>query len=307
MKKLTTMIFITAVISVFAGKKLTIYTNGGTTNYVVADIDSMKFTDIIVDDKAPAGMKLIPAKDSTFRMGVSNFNDSQQVSFTKDFYMDSTEVTQKQYDDLMTATYSGYSSPSWSERYGIGDNHPAYNVNWYDAALYCNARSKEAGRDTVYRYLSINFTPGNNCELSGLVIDLSKNGFRLPTEAEWEYACRAGTTTSFYWGNDWDDAYGWEYDNSGGVTHVVAGKSPNNFGLYDMSGNLWEWCNDWYGNYSNSAITDPTGAIHGSDRVRRGGSWYDSASCLRSGYRNDGSPGAVSMKFGFRVVCPVIK
>ncbi len=282
--------------------------------------------DMVVVVVAPPGMKLIPSGGKTFTMGNSSGGESQQVSFTKDFYMDSTEVTQKQYNDLMTTTYTGYTTTSWTTRLGLGDNNPAYFVNWYDAVLYCNARSKEAGKDTVYTYDGITGTTGNDCVLTNVAIDYDVNGFRLPTEAEWEYAARAGTTTDYYWGKDYNpypattadtnevNSYSVNRYNSHdkGIdtpdfgTHVVATKLPNAFGLYDMSGNVWEWCGDRYGLYSNSAEVDPSGATTGSRRILRGGCWYDAfgASFLRSGRRHDIYPEFEGTGYGFRVVCP---
>lgn len=310
---------------------MTIHSAGGTTNYVVANIDSITFYDITIDTTAPVGMKLISAKNSSFTMGTSDGTyGPQEVSFTKDFYMDSTEVTQAQYNAVMsdaTYGYAGYTAPSWTITEGVGDNYPVYFVNWYDAVLYCNARSKAAGKDTVYTFDAITGTPGNNCELSNVTINYSKNGFRLPTEAEWEYAARAGTTTDFYWGKDYNpypetvadtnevNSYSVNRYNSysKGIgspeygTQVVESKLPNSFGLYDMSGNISEWCCDWFGDYSSSSVVDPTGVTTGTYRVRRGGSWAFMSSFLRSGDRFGTKPNLESNEIGFRVVCPVIK
>jgi formylglycine-generating enzyme required for sulfatase activity len=129
-----------------------------------------------------------------------------------------------------------------------------------------------------------------------------KVGKRLPTEAEWEYACRAGTTTQYYWGNEMDGNYGWFDGNSSNKTHPVGEKKPNAWGLYDMSGNVWEWCSDWYdeGYYKSSPESNPSGASSGRYRVLRGGSWGSNGSYLRSGYRDWDSPDRRAYINGFR-------
>jgi formylglycine-generating enzyme required for sulfatase activity len=181
--------------------------------------------------------------------------------------MDATEVTQADYEALMGVNPSDFE--------GDGER-PVEQVTWYDAVLYCNARSKRDGLEPVYQYASIK--KGDDGECIGLVkltIDFSKNGYRLPTEAEWEYACRAGTTTEYYWGDDMDGAYAW-CENAGGKTQPVGTKKPNAWGLYDMIGNVWEWCHDWYAEdyYAGSRVKNPRGPNKkGVCRVIRGGSW----------------------------------
>ena len=127
---------------------------------------------------------------------------------------------------------------------------------------------------------------------------VSGGGFRLPTEAEWEYACRGGTKGAY--AEDLD-AMGW-YGNSGSkMSHAVATKQPNGWGLYDMHGNVWEWCRDWYGGYPTGLVTDPTGASSGSDRVLRGGGWYGSARYCRSAFRGGYGPDDRARYNGFRL------
>ena len=129
------------------------------------------------------------------------------------------------------------------------------------------------------------------------------NVYRLPTEAEWEYACRAGTTTKYSLGDDDSElgTYAWFTENSGSKSHPVGGKLPNAWGLYDMHGNVWEWCQDWYGAYPDRAVTDPTGTRTGSIRVHRGGSWSHAAENCRSAYRGRGYPSSRYDYSGFRV------
>ena len=188
----------------------------------------------------------------SFRMGdIQNFNEYSQEKPVHDvtlsgFEMSIYEITQGQYESIIG------SNPS--KNTGVGADYPVYYVSWYDAATFCNRLSEQAGYDKCY-------TESGNWEC-----DFSKNGFRLPTEAEWEYACRAGTDTYFHTGNELSsdgstsadlDKAGWYWFNLGNssfTSHIVGAKEPNVFGLYDMHGNMWEWCNDWYGEsyYSSS-------------------------------------------------------
>jgi sulfatase modifying factor 1 len=253
------------------------------------------------------GMKLIPA--GTFLMGADSVSQTAgTVNYSGDtihqvtlsaFDMDTTEVTQAEYRGLMGVNPSYFrDSAGWAMR-------PAENMTWYDAVLYCNARSKSEGKDTVYSYSYIDGAPGNGCKgLLDLVIDYSKKGYRLPTEAEWEYACKAGTTTNYWWGNDTNGmgARAWWYYNSGSTTHPVATTAANAYGLYDMTGNVWEWNNDWYGSYTAGAATNPTGAATGSYRVLRGGSWFYYLDLFRSAYRIYLFPYFRYLYYGFRCV-----
>ena len=164
------------------------------------------------------------------------------------FRMDTTLVTQADYASLASLDSAfAHEEPTL----------PIQQVTWYDAALYCNARSRRDGFDTSYSYSS-RWQVGYHCMgLGNLAISYSKNGYRLPTEAEWEYACRAGTRTEYYWGDSINGDYCWYGADSGNQPQQVAEKLPNAWGLYDMSGNLWEWCNDWYALYPSIAVTDP--------------------------------------------------
>ncbi|MDH7515454.1 MAG: formylglycine-generating enzyme family protein [Bacteroidota bacterium] len=273
-------------------------------------------------------MVKIPAKGKSFSMGSATGSADErpvhQVSFTYDFWMDTTEVTQGDYDAVMRAVYPGYIAPSWHAPYGVGARYPAYQVEWDDAALYCNARSKREGLDTVYRYTGITGVPGNGCKLEGVSVDFAANGYRLPTEAEWEYACRARSTTDYSWGKtfgpypatsadtaDFSAHAVWagnswmlSSDNPAFGTHPVASLLPNAWGLYDMSGNVWEWCNDWYDAYTASAATDPRGPSSGAWRVLRGGSWGNDAAVLRSSQRTFTVPDYQYYFIGFRTVRP---
>jgi formylglycine-generating enzyme required for sulfatase activity len=257
------------------------------------------------DSFAPSGMRLLRAAGQSFVMGSDLDGDPQHqpeftVSFTYDFWIDTTEVTQGEYQGLLHTNPSAH----------IAELLPAENVTWYDAALYCNARSIRDGLDTVYAYDSVSGAPGAGSELHGCRLDLDRTGYRLPTEAEWEYACRGETTTRAWWGT-WEDtamcrANAWFSLNSSGAPQVVATKPANPFGLYDMAGNVREWCNDRYGAYDSLPRTDPEGPDTGEARVVRNIDYgipvFSNANYLRSAYRNRESPALTRNGYGFRCV-----
>lgn len=260
----------------------------------------------------PAGMALIPAQGRSFQMGESELaTPVHTVSFTYNYYVDTTEVTQGFYEHLTGV------NPSWYDTYGDSDMRPVEYLTWYDAVLFCNARSRSVGLDTVYSYLSVSGTPGKGCSLGAVSIDYAANGFRLATEAEWEYACRAGTTTDFYWGSDTSRAtikqYAWYMCNANDASwtyphadnpgpQVVAQKLPNAFGLYDIAGNVYEWCMDWHGEYAAAAQQDHVGPVVGTERCIRGGDWVYEDVYLRSGVRNKILPSGRFVNVGFRCV-----
>jgi len=222
------------------------------------------------------------------------------------FYMDSIELTQQDYATLMDT------NPS-SNRYAINTadaaTHSVDNVSWYDAVLYCNARSKKEGFDTVYSFTSRRDSSTYHTRgcvyLGGLSIDYTKNGYRLPTEAEWEYACRAGTTSDYYWGYDTVTVgqYAWYYNNySSNPTLESAKKKPNDYGLYDMCGNASEWCNDWLGQYGSADQTNPVGPDTGTYRIVRGGDVSSSSATIQSGWRSLSLPSSIYYFYGLRLV-----
>jgi formylglycine-generating enzyme len=271
-------------------------------------VEKEQETDTTVTLIHQGGMVLVKAKDSSFRMG-SNENDRgsvtqpvHKVSFTNDFWMDTTEVPQGNYDSVMTAFCPGYLDSVWDAVAGAGSTYPAFNRNWHDAALYCNARSKRDTLDTVYIFDSIAGTPGSGCGLKINAINMSRSGYRLPTEAEWEYACRAGTSDEFYWGKADSREYAWCSINSSSRTNPVAKRKPNRYGLYDMSGNVAEWCNDWYAAYSDQDSVDPTGPTSGNYRIQRGGCWANEVETISSSTRVIGSSQERNTGVGFRVV-----
>ncbi len=241
--------------------------------------------------------KFLPATFDSTNLG---FNASPVHSVTVGtFAMSQTLVTQGQYQAVMDT------DPAYFRGLTTAAN-PVEEVSWYDAALFCNALSKSVGLDTVYKY--------NGTIDSSVLIDSTGNGYRLPTEAEYEYAYRSGTTTDYYWGRNYPpqtsgdtlaiDSNAVWYLNSPNGPQPVATRKPNAFGLYDISGNLWEWCNDWYGSYSDSSQVNPTGPAGGTHRVLRGGSWYGTyvADDLAASYRVGNDPADRYDLYGFRVV-----
>jgi formylglycine-generating enzyme required for sulfatase activity len=212
------------------------------------------------------------------------------------FYMGKYEVTQKEYQELMGTNPSRFK----------GDNLPVVYVSWYDAIEYCNALSRKEGLTPAYTIDKNRRDWNNNSEYDDLkwtvTWNRSANGYRLPTEAEWEYACRAGTTTAYNTGANINNNTGWYSDNSSRSTQEVGRKPANAWGLYDMHGNVWEWCWDWFTDYTSGTQTDPVGASSGSYRVRRGGSWYNSARFVRSACRGYGTPSIRDIDLGFRLV-----
>jgi formylglycine-generating enzyme required for sulfatase activity len=207
-------------------------------------------------------MKLVLIPAGKFMMGEK---DKHEVTLTKPFYMGATLVTQAQYESVMGANPSRFKGPT----------NPVEGISWDDAVTFC----KKLGAKV-------------------------RQNVRLPTEAEWEYACRAGTATAFSFGDDETalDDYGWYLGNSGGRTRPVAQKKPNAWGLYDMHGNVWQWCSDLHGDYPAAPQIDPQGAGDGPYRIVRGGAYlYGPVQC-RSANRAFYAPVDRDIVCGARVV-----
>ena len=207
---------------------------------------------------------------------------SYDVTLTKPFYCGLFEVTQRQWELVM-------GSNPCSSTYGKGNSYPVYDVS------YNMIRGNSAGAGWP-----ASFTVDSSSFLGKLRVRTGLD-FDLPTEAQWEYACRAGTTTTYSYGDSANGSYMWYLSNYSSKSHEVGTKSPNPWGLYDMHGNMGEWCLDWYAS-SLTGGTDPKGSSSGSYRVVRGGSWIDHASCCASSYRGINTPSHESNLYGFRLV-----
>lgn len=237
-----------------------------------------KYLGVAVRSRNSVGMEMVLTPPGEFLMGSAKDDKSgfiaekpqHRVTLTKAFLMAESEVTQGQWKAVMgTEPWKG--KPNVTE----GANYPATFVGHEDTEEFCRRLSEKDGRT-----------------------------YRLPTEAEWEYACRAGTTTKYSFG-DYESGlgqYGWFSANKSSNPHRVKQKSPNPFGLYDMHGNVWEWCSDRYAPYQARALLDPTVADKGLFRVTRGGSWYDEAAVCRSATRSWLDPSYRNIILGFRVV-----
>ena len=249
------------------------------------------------------GFAPIPAGEFTMGDALDGDKDAppHKVSVSA-FYMQKTEVTKAQWDEVRAwGVKNGYTDlPEGNSK---AANHPVQSVSWYDVVKWCNARSEKDGLTPCYTVSGVTYRTGSS---DVAVCNWAANGYRLPTEAEWEKAARDGLSGKrFPWGDTISHEqanfmnYGEENYQSGSTgphplwdstgdfpyTSPVGSFTPNGYGLYDMAGNVWEWCWDWYGNYFVTPQTDPCGAVSGEFRITRGGGWSGGATLNRTAYR----------------------
>ena len=256
----------------------------------------------------PSNMAFV--KGGTFQMGSNDMSSAQPVhSVTvSDFYIGKYEVTQKEWKDIM--------SNNPAKNYGGGNDFPVYSISWYDAIEFCNKKSNSESLTPCYTIDKRSNDPDHkeskNQKLWIVSCDFTKNGYRLPTEAEWEYAARGGNlpngldlrnggkTYYEYSGSNNIGSVAWYRGNARSKKHHVGTKQPNELGVYDMSGNVAEWCWDWYGAYGSSLKKNPHGVNSGSGHVIRGGHWV--ASQCRVAFRYSNGPSYSGYDIGFRLL-----
>ena len=227
------------------------------------------------------GMEFVYVEGGCYKMGCNStwagdcHSDETPVHevCVDGFWISKYEVTQGQWKEIMGNNPSNFNN---------GDNYPVESVNWNDCQDFIDKLNSKSDKSLEY----------------------TNHSFRLPTEAEWEYAALSGGKEQKYAGSDNVERVAWYRDNSGGQTHEVGTKAPNDLGIYDMTGNVYEWCSDWYSSdyYSNSPTDNPQGPGAGSDRVARGGSWYNLAENVRTAGRDDGGPSVTNAGIGLRLV-----
>ncbi|MDY6854308.1 MAG: formylglycine-generating enzyme family protein [Thermodesulfobacteriota bacterium] len=239
---------------------------------VIGDVEGLRRR-VAEKSTNSVGMKFMYIPPGTFLMGsppdeLGRHSDEiqHQVTLTKGFYMQTTEVTQAQWKAVME------NNPSYFK----GDDLPVERISWNEAQEFIQKL--------------------NEIEATGR--------YRLPTEAEWEYACRSGNMSAYYFGNSGEELerYAWYGGGYLDKTSSVGKKKPNAWGLYDMHGNVWEWCQDWFGKYPSASVVDPKGPPLGQNIVYRGGSWFDAGKYCRSAFRYRSAPGFEYHHLGFRVV-----
>jgi formylglycine-generating enzyme required for sulfatase activity len=233
--------------------------------------------------KTEAKAEMVKVAGGQFMMGDKDQADAKPHAVSvSPFIIDKYLVTQRLYQKLI-----GDNPSRWK-----GDNNPVEQVRWSDAVRFCNKRSEMEGLQPCY-------------DLKTWKCNFDASGYRLPTEAEWEYACRAGAATAYFFGDNPAKLgeYAWYDKNSSGRPHPVGQKRPNPWGLCDICGNVWEWCNDFYkvDYYQDAPAKDPQGPPSGDTKVVRGGAWRFGIESCRAGYRYNENPGYSDVCFGYDI------
>jgi len=284
---------------------------------------------VTVDIGEGVTMGMVWITPDTFTMGQNHDmpdwspTPERRVTLTRGFHMGVHEVTQEQFHAVMGANPSWFDGSEGREpaEGEVQERRPVENVSWYHAIAFANRLSILQGLEPVYSIAGMSNTDADawlyvnvpvdwddpmHAAWDAVTMNPNANGFRLPTEAEWEFAVRAGTTTEWSFGNDAANLgyYAWYgvYCCDGGMTRQVGQKRPNPWGLYDMHGNVWEWVWDRWGTPGTAPATDPTGVVSGDGRVIRGGCWYFPPRHARSAFRAYDHPGNRGGDLGFRVV-----
>lgn len=231
-----------------------------------------------------AGIVMVLLPGGTFTMGDNSgeVDETEHTVTLSPFYLDKFEVTQEEYQRVMGENPSKVA----------GKKNPVEQIRWSDAVRYCNARSRLEGLDPAY-------------DLTTWTCRFEASGYRLPTEAEWEYAARAGTRTQYSFGDNETELkqYAWYKDTAGGKPHPVGQRKPNAWGFFDMHGNVWEWCNDFYkvDYFTESPEKDPRGPLTGEKKVLRGGCLSSNPDACRSAYRYNENPAYTDACFGYDI------
>jgi len=257
-------------------------------------------------------VEMVLVQAGSFTMGAnsnSNVTPTHQVTLTQNYYIGKYEVTQEEYLYVVGNNPSGFLSNATAGE--VQNRRPVEMVSWYNALVFCNMLSMMEGYTPAYR-INNSTNPddwgavptSSNATWNAATIVSGSTGYRLPTEAQWEYAARGRTETFQFSGGNSIFSVAWFNDNAGGKTHQVGLKTPNGLGLYDMSGNVCEWVWDWNSSYTSTAKTDPTGPASGTNRLIRGGGWYNWDIDCRPVRRYDDPPSFRDRNLGFRISRP---